>query len=58
MMNLGAVLHLQKDYSSARVQYEAALQLDPQNSVVKENLFKLERAVKAGSARVGRASRN
>lgn len=46
-------LFLQGEYASARAEYEAALQLDPDNPVVAENLQKLERA----AAKVGGASK-
>ncbi len=34
----------QRDYASARLEYMAALELDPDNTIVKDNLKKLERA--------------
>lgn len=36
---------VQKSYVPAKLQYEAALKLDPQNSLVKSNLQKLKRAM-------------
>lgn len=34
----------QKDYANARVEYQSALRLDPQNAILKDNLKKLENA--------------
>lgn len=46
-INLGAVLHMQSNYSAAREQYQAALRLDPSNKpLIHENLKKLDRVQK------------
>eukprot|EP00731_Ephydatia_muelleri_P009265 Em0004g1603a len=53
-LNLGALLHIKRDYTGARHYYETALQLDPSNAIVLENLKKLERAERAQAATASR----
>ncbi|XP_032222074.1 protein O-mannosyl-transferase TMTC1 [Nematostella vectensis] len=43
-MNLGVIYHLEKNFISARRHYEEALKLDPDNTVLRQNLAKLDRA--------------
>ncbi|XP_072510517.1 protein O-mannosyl-transferase TMTC1 isoform X3 [Notamacropus eugenii] len=45
-MNMGGIEHIKGDYVSARGYYEKALQLVPNNKLLKENLAKLDRLEK------------
>ncbi|KAM4883343.1 LOW QUALITY PROTEIN: protein O-mannosyl-transferase TMTC1-like [Thomomys bottae] len=45
-MNMGGIQHMQGNYVSARTYYERALQLVPDNKLLKENLHKLHRLEK------------
>jgi Flp pilus assembly protein TadD len=48
-MNLGALLHIRKKYAEARTYYERALELDPGNQMVRDNLVKLDRLERQGN---------
>ena len=39
-------LNAQGDYSNARVEYERALKLDPRNTIIRDNIEKLNRSTK------------
>ncbi|XP_071478845.1 protein O-mannosyl-transferase TMTC1-like, partial [Diadema antillarum] len=44
LLNLGALHHIRGEYKQARIYYEQALILDPGNSILIENISKLNRA--------------
>lgn len=45
-LNLGVIFHLEGNRAEARVHYEIAAKLDPGNTILKENLAKLQRLEK------------
>uniref|UniRef100_UPI00358F7ACC protein O-mannosyl-transferase TMTC1 n=1 Tax=Myxine glutinosa TaxID=7769 RepID=UPI00358F7ACC len=48
-INMGAILHLQGDYSGAHHHYQQAIRLDPQSPLLQDNIAKLSRAMQGNT---------